>query len=192
VTSPPTVTLTLSVPTLQGAPDDNVTGIRAAYDQAWIGILKIEDDYHYRVDVMGNGLDVNYYRENIIPDAVTAYATIRDNLSAVQPLSADLAAEKTTLMTICTYKGSMLEGLGESVHGDQFAEDNFKKARSIYLDAKYLLQGSLDALNTIPDPARENAPLYLQKYATMITEDKATIQDEIDAVEGKILIVTVT
>ena len=167
-----TATTANPVPT----PTEDVAGIRAALDAAWLEIQKADDDHRHRVERMGTAYyDVNYYRETIVPATVAMYGSVKRNLTAIGPASEAFISERDVLTAICAYKSLALEGDAKSEQGKMFIDMNEEKARTYLLEAKYTLQSALDTLNQIPDPTKDSAPLYMQKYADMWIDDRADL-----------------
>jgi hypothetical protein len=172
--TPPISTMTPVSTTIQ---EENIDSIRAKLNSEWSQIQDVYDEF----TINKRKVDNNDFRARTVPNTISEYEKIKNDLLNININNSDLQAERTVLISICDYKIKDLQAMSSLSHAAQTKTFNLQTSLEEYTNAKYFLQDELDIINEIP---------YSKKYWDYIYNDKQSAQQNLQSTKENILILS--
>jgi hypothetical protein len=147
-------TLETPVPTVT----EDIVAQQESIDANWREIRHQWDIYYdKRNRLFGEQVtndDVNFFRQEIVPDAITNFTKLKSELGMIESSDPKIIGEKENLTKICDYKLYHLEASSAYFHGYQLESMNRKTAIDEYRNAKYAYQDALGIINSFDDESQ--------------------------------------
>jgi len=93
--------------------------------------------------------DINRFRQRNIPNTISEYQRIKDDLSTININNDDLKNERTVLVSICDYKIKFLQAMSSIYHAPQAETYSYQTSLAEYKNAKYLFQDVQDIVRDL-------------------------------------------
>jgi hypothetical protein len=175
-----TSTITANPPSVTTIQTENTDAIQTQLNGEGKQIRDIYDSFTVRMNKLDlNSNDgINELRETNIPNAISEYQKVKNDLLKINIDNSDLKNERNVLVSISEYKIKFLQGLSSAYHCSQaetfdiyISLDECKKAKNYFQDMR-------DAISVIP---------YTNKYSELINRDDQSAKDLISIIDQKIL-----
>jgi hypothetical protein len=160
-------------PTITATEDTN--SIQTQLKSEWDQIRDVFDAY-----IIEAQKDNDFYRlrTKTIPNTISNYQKIKDELLNINIKNSDLKEERSILVSICEYKIKYLQGISSAILASEDEKDLPHTSLEKYTNAKLSFRDERDIISDIP---------YSSKYWDFIYNDDRVAEDNIEIENANIL-----
>jgi len=175
-----TSTITANPPVITTIQTENTDSIQTQLNGEGKQIRDIYDTFTVNMDKLDfkSNDGINELRETNIPNTISQYQKIKDDLLKININNSDQKNERNVLVSICDYKIKFLQGLSSAAHAHQAETFNVQTSLDEYKNAKNYFQDVRDIISVIP---------YSNKYWEYINHDDQLAKEIISVEEQGIL-----
>jgi len=165
---------------------ENIDSIRTKLSNEWKQIQDVYDTFTIKGEknlikggnVQPSNGEINDFREKTVPNTISEYQKIKNDLLNININNSDLQEQRTILISICDYKIKYIQATSSELHAIQTKTFNLQTSLTEYKNAKQYLQDELEIINAIP---------YSSKYWDYVYNDKQEVENNIVSTNENIL-----